>query len=39
LNPVRWGRRIKQGYITPIKEDVKGNLYPEGDVVKKLWQL
>ncbi len=28
---------IRQGYITPVKEDVKGNLYLKGDVVKNLW--
>lgn len=28
---------LRQGYITPVKEDVKGNLYFKGDVVKNLW--
>lgn len=28
---------IKQGYIVPIKEDVKGNLYLKSDIDKNLW--
>ena len=28
---------IKQGYIAPIKEDVKGNLFLKGDIIKNLW--
>ncbi|MCR4656719.1 MAG: hypothetical protein K5770_10885, partial [Lachnospiraceae bacterium] len=28
---------IRQGYVAPVKEDVKGNLYLKGDVIKNLW--
>ena len=28
---------IRHGYIRPVKEDVKGNLYTRGDVMKNLW--
>ena len=28
---------VRQGYLMPVKEDVKGNLYLKGDVIKNLW--
>ena len=28
---------IKQGFLEPLKENVKGNLYSKGDVLKNTW--
>ncbi len=28
---------VRQGYIEPIKQDVKGNLYLKGDVLRNTW--
>lgn len=28
---------VKQGQLTPVKENVKGNLYLKGDVLKNKW--